>query len=272
MESSNKAPTPVAFSSAPAVPGAAPGAELTSWRIADDNGRSDSWLIAQAIIQAVDAGNEVISLSMGTYGDSSALHDAVLYAASKGVMIVASSGNDGEKRSAYPASYDGVVAATAVDANNDHLLFSNLAANENGLSAPGWKASSAWPGDQVASFSGTSASAPIISGEIAAVMSHYDLSAVQAYNVMVQYANETGTLGYDPQTGPGAANLGRIFRTDTPNVSDAAVASQVIQAPTATSPATAQINIQNQGTTELRNVPVQITTPAGTTQVTISLI
>jgi Subtilase family len=255
-----------------AVPGVAPGAELTSWRIADDSGRSDSWMIAQAIIQAVDAGNQVVSLSMGSYGDSNALYDAVVYAASKGVTIVASSGNDGEKRSAYPASYSGVVAATAVDAQNNHLLFSNLAPNENALSAPGWKVASAWPGEQVANFSGTSASAPIIAGQIAAVMSHYNVSSHQAYNIMVQHANETGSLGYDPQTGAGAADLGRIFRTDTPNVSDAAVASQVINPPVGSKPASAQINIQNQGTTDLRNVPVQITTPAGSFQVSIPLI
>lgn len=245
------------------VPGAAPGAELTSWRVASDDGVSDSWTIAKAIYEAVDAGNQIISLSMGSYGDSKVLYDAVQYASTNGAVIVASSGNDGRTQAAYPANYGGVIASTAVDAQNNHLLFSNHATNENGLSAPGWKVASAWPNNQVAQFSGTSASAPILSGTLAAVMSHHNVTAVQAYNIMLNYTNETGTLGYDPQTGAGAPNLGRVFNSTVPNINDSAVASQVITPPTKDSPASVQVNIQNQGTVALTNVPVTIATPSG---------
>lgn len=250
------------------VPGAAPGATLTSWRVADDAGTSDSWKIAQAIIQAADAGNQIISISMGSYGDSVMLRDAVLYAQNKNALIIASSGNDGMTRSAYPAGYPDVIAAVAVDAQNNHLLFSNQS-SDRALSAPGWGVTAAYPGDRVTSFSGTSASAPILAGTIAAVMSAKGLNAQQALTAIYQMTNEAGAAGPDPFTGAGVVNLGRILQSDTSQISDASAASNYITPPQPGSIAQVQVNIQNQGTTTLSNVPVSVTTPSGVTHLTV---
>lgn len=251
------------------VPGAAPGASLTSWRVADDSGASDSWKIAQAIVQAADAGNQIISISMGSYGDSTMLRDAVLYAQNKNIVIIASSGNDGYAQSAYPAGYPNVIAAVALDAQNNHLLFSNQATN-SALAAPGWGVTAAYPGERVTSFSGTSASAPILAGTLAAVMSAKNLSAQQALAAMYQYTNEAGAAGHDTYTGAGAINLGRILQSETSNIMDAAAASNFITPPMPGSVAQVQVNIQNQGTSTLSNVPVTVTTPSGVTQLTVS--
>lgn len=251
-----------------AVPGAAPGATLTSWRVADDSGASDSWKMAQAIIQATDAGNQIISISMGSYGDSAILRDAVLHAQNQNVVIIASSGNDGYTQAAYPAGYDNVIAAVAVDAMNNHLLFSNQAEG-SALAAPGWGVTAAYPDDKVTSFSGTSASAPILAGTVAAVMSSKGYSAQQAVATIFQYTNEAGAAGSDPYTGAGAANLGRILQSETSDISDAAVASNYITPPQTGSIAQVQVNIQNQGTTSLSNVPVKVTTPSGVTELTV---
>ncbi len=250
------------------VPGAAPGATLTSWRVADDSGSSDSWKIAQAVIQAADAGNQIISISMGSYGDSVMLRDAVQYAQKKNVLIIASSGNDGFTQSAYPAGYPDVIAAVAVDAQNNHLLFSNQS-SLSALSTPGWGVSAAYPGDLVASFSGTSASAPILAGTVAAVMSAKGLSPQQALAAIYQMTNETGPAGPDAYTGSGAVNLGRILQSDTSQIADAAAASNYITPPQQGSIAQVQVNIQNQGTTTLSNVPVTVTTPSGVTNLMV---
>lgn len=250
------------------VPGAAPGATLTSWRVADDSGLSDSWKIAQAIIQATDAGNQIISISMGSYGDSSVLRDAVLYAQSQKVVIIASSGNDGYAQSAYPAGYAGVIAAVGVDAMNNHLLFSNES-SDSALAAPGWGVTAAYPGEKVISFSGTSASAPILAGTLAAVMSAKGYTAQQALAAIYQHTNEAGPAGNDSFTGAGVVNLKRIFQSESLNILDAAVASNYITPPQTGSIAQVQVNIQNQGTAPLSNVPVTVTTPSGVTQLTV---
>jgi hypothetical protein len=245
------------------VPGAAPGADLTSWVVADRDGVSNSALIAQAIVAAADAGNQIISISMGSYGDSSLLRAAVEYAQSKNAIIVASSGNDGYTKAAYPAGYANVVAAVGVDAQNNHLLFSNEA-KSSALSAPGWGVNAAYPGDQMVSFSGTSASAPIIAGSIAAVMSAQNYNAQQAIAAIYNYTNEAGAAGYDPYTGAGAVNIGRILQKNTTGIYDAAAASHLITPPSTGVAANVQVNIQNQGTATLTNVPVEVITPSGT--------
>src|ERR1035437_9044585 len=102
---------------APLTPGVAPGASLLSSRVANDNGSSDTFPLAQGILNAADAGASIINISMGSYGDSSVLSDAVKYAISKGALIIASSGNEALVQLAYPASYPGVISVGAVDAN-----------------------------------------------------------------------------------------------------------------------------------------------------------
>ena len=62
----------------------APGASLLSIRVADDNGSSDTFTLAQGILNAVQAGASIINISLGSYGDSPVLSDAVQYALSKG--------------------------------------------------------------------------------------------------------------------------------------------------------------------------------------------
>lgn len=253
------------------VPGAAPGAELTSWRIADDQGISDSWLMAQAIVQAVESGHQIISISMGSYGDSTVLRDAVTLAQSRGAVIIASSGNDGMTRAAFPAAYPQVVASVAVDARNSHLLFSNQAPT-SALATPGWGVSAAYPGDKVTMFSGTSASAPILAGSIAAVMSSKNLTASQALGQLYRYANEAGTFGPDAFTGAGAVNVGRVLRSDVPNIVDAAVASMVITPPRSGKSAQVQVNVQNQGTAPVGNLPLEVRTPGGTSSLMVPLM
>jgi hypothetical protein len=262
--------------SLPEAQGVAPGAELTSYRVADDKGRSDTWTMAVAIRRAVDDGNQIISISMGSYGDSPLVREAVGYAIGKGVVLVASSGNDSYEKPTYPAAYPGVVKAVAVDASGEHLLFSN-SADESAISAPGWAVNAAYPEEKLVEFSGTSASAPIIAGAVAAVMTKAGkdgarLSAQEALELVFAYTNELGAAGPDAQTGAGGLSLGRILRRDTPGIEDAAVASQVIYPASGNEFGSVEVNVQNQGTSTLANVPFSVTTPTGVSQFSVNTL
>lgn len=257
------------------APGVAPGADVTSYRVSDDKGRSDTWTLAVAIRRAVDEGNRILSISMGSYGDSSLLREAVSYALNAGVVIVASSGNEGYEKPTFPAAYGGVVKAVAVDAQGDPLLFSNRA-DASALAAPGWAVNAAYPQDSIVEFSGTSASAPILSGALAAVMTQATpgttLHPYEALQLLYAYANEAGSAGPDSATGSGAVNLARIFERNTPNLPDAAVASQVFHPPADGTVPSVEVNIQNRGTQTLLTLPVQISTPANVSQFSIPVL
>lgn len=210
------------------VPGIAPGVSIDNYRVLDGLGNGDSFTLAEAIISAVDGGNKVINISLGSYGDSQILADAVAYASNYGVLVVAAAGNDGLNTITYPAAYPSVVSIGAYEAKGEHLNFSN---GGEGLSAaaPGYGIPAAWPGETGAvGFSGTSASAPVYTAAVASVMTQFNVSAVQANEMLIQYANEAGAPGVDAYHGAGNVNLYRVFNGNTPGVTDVAVAGNYL--------------------------------------------
>lgn len=87
-----------------------------------DNGKFqqvDSATLAQMIVDAVDEYDcRIINLSAGLMLDKQVIRDAVAYAEEKGVLVVASVGNDYEIQGEmmyYPAGYDSVLAVGSAD-------------------------------------------------------------------------------------------------------------------------------------------------------------
>ena len=206
--------------------GVAPAAGLLSIRVTGADGTSDTFTVSQAIIAAVDAGARVINLSMGSYYDSILLTRAIDYATEHGSVIVAAAGNDQAAQLVWPAADPRVISVGAVDALGQQVMFSN-SGEQLKLTAPGYGVDTVWLGGQRVAMDGTSASAPIVAGAIAALMSENPgLSAAQAAFILEQYASEGGAIGNDPAYGHGILNVGwAMDRNDTARV-DTAIASQ----------------------------------------------
>ena len=75
------------------------------------------WL-ANGIIWAVDHGAHIISISWGGKSDSQLIHNAINYAYSQGVVLVAAAGNYDSDKNFYPAAYENVIAVAATDHND----------------------------------------------------------------------------------------------------------------------------------------------------------
>jgi len=244
--------------------GVAPGAEILSYRVLDNDGYSDSYTLAKAIIQATDSGADIINISLGSKGDSGIVRRAVDYANDAGVLIVAATGNEGVNAISFPAAIEGVVAVTANDALGQHVDFANSGNNlqDGGMTAPGYAVWAAWPEGEAVSFSGTSASAPFVSGAVAAVMSeNQGMSAFSAYELLQKYSNEAGAPGNDIVYGVGNLNLGRVLERNVPNITDAGLASYYydpVSAELSGQPNTAQVVVENRGTTALHNLTVRV--------------
>lgn len=246
------------FSNNPLAPGIAPGATPLSIRIADDNGSSNSFLIAQGIIAAVDAGAQLINISLGGSGQSGLVESALAYAKQAGVVVVASAGNSGTEGVMQPAASASVIAVGAVDAKNQHMAFSTTG-SQVGVSAPGYAVNVAYPGNQAAVVSGTSFSSPIIVGTIAATMSNsgsQKLSATAAASAMNSNLNDIGVQGSDSSTGAGVPDMWRILNGNTPGICDAAVTSVSIVGNNQGTQA--QVLVQNLGTEILVNAGVSV--------------
>ena len=81
----------------------APGAKIMPLKAFSSDGSSELFNIVQAIYYAADNGANVISMSFELQQSSPALQDAIQYALSKNITLVAASGNDAGQILVYPA-------------------------------------------------------------------------------------------------------------------------------------------------------------------------
>lgn len=137
-------------------------------KVLDDNGMGAySWIVA-GIIWAADNGAEIINLSLGAPYDSSAMEDAVNYAWSKGVVVVAAAGNNGDTTPMYPAYYTNCIAVAATDVNDTLAYFSSYGEWVD-VSAPGVSIYSTAKNNGYGYMSGTSMASPDVAGLAALV-------------------------------------------------------------------------------------------------------
>ncbi len=251
------------------IDGLAPGASILDYRIARDDGTSDTFLIAQAILAATDAGADIINISLGAAGRSVLLEQAVNYASQAGVVVVASAGNNGLDYLFYPAAYENVVGVGAVDARGEHLLFSNT--GETSIVAPGLALNSTAGNGTPISFSGTSASSPVVAGAIAAVMTQQQTNASNAWQQVQSSANEAGAPGNDPAYGAGILDVGRTLNSKVPGISDAALAANYVTTNPQGNPIV-QVTVENRGTAPIVNAPVTVSTPMGVSQLNVTTL
>lgn len=210
--------------------GVAPSASLLSIRVTDGEGLSDVFTVSRAILAAVDAGAKIVNVSLGGHTTNGTLNAAIAYATERGALIIAAAGNDQAAQLAWPAADNRVVSVGAVDKAEQQVSFSNSGPQLK-LSAPGLGVQTAWLDGQRAYVDGTSASAPLVSGAVAAVISQNpSLTPQQAAELVIATANDAGAPGADPAFGGGILNLGWAMNRHTPGYVDTAIASHYFDA------------------------------------------
>jgi len=164
----------------------------------------------QAIDYAVDNGARVVNLSLYANGQPPLILERALERAARhGVIVVGISGNDASLDVCYPGKYSTVLAVSATD-RDDHLAsFSNYG-REVRVAAPGDKISSLFPGGAVGTSSGTSFSAPHVSGTLALILScNPSLSAAEAVRLLEETSIDIGSSGRDKEFGAGLIDAGQ---------------------------------------------------------------
>ena len=133
-------------------------------------GTGSSADIAAGITWAVDHGAQVINLSLGGSGDTAVERNAVAYAISRGVVVVAAMGNDGTNNPSYPAAYPDVIAVGAVNATDQRAAFSQTGPHID-VVAPGVNVLSTYWDDTYNFLDGTSMASPHVAGVAALILS-----------------------------------------------------------------------------------------------------
>ncbi len=190
----------------------APNATFMICRVLDGNGNGMPSQIAKGIVDLVDAGADIINVSIGGPGKDKPVLNAVKYAEEKGVLIVAASGNTGKKQKMYPAAFEQVVAVGGI---NKHFELSSISTtgDQIDLVAPCEGILVRRPNGDYMTVRGTSFAAPIVSGVAALTIDHFLLhhgrkpSLEELKNSLMNNAEDLGILGWDNRYGHGLTKV-----------------------------------------------------------------
>ena len=166
----NRTRLPSAFGHGTMVAGlihlVAPMAKIMPVKVFSGTGTSTLSNIVTGIRWAVDHGADVINMSFSSTQSSDELRGAIAYANSKGVICIASVGNDGKQNpSVFPAGYHSeVIAVASTNNQNIRSTFSDYGNTLVDVAAPGEGIVTLYPGNNYAEGWGTSFSAPLVAG------------------------------------------------------------------------------------------------------------
>ena len=165
----------------------------------------------EGILYAADQGYKVINMSYGSdpdpYSPSQAEADAITYAWSKGVVLVAAAGNDYAAPRLYPAAFPEVISVAATDRHDNLAYFSSFGSAWVSVAAPGHNILSAYPNAACGLpandpdgcytwLSGTSMASPHVAGVAALVWAHYPgITNAQVRSSIEDGADAQGALG-----------------------------------------------------------------------------
>ncbi|MBL8100279.1 MAG: S8 family serine peptidase [Anaerolineales bacterium] len=182
------------------------GTNILPVKVLNASGNGTYANVAAGIVWATDYGVQVINLSLGGATPSFLLSDAVDYAYNHGVTLVASTGNAGSPAVLYPAAYSAVIAVGATDSSNAWAGFSNYGP-EVDVVAPGADIYSAYPGGGYGYRSGTSMSAPHVSGLAAILWGIPGNGPASVRSIIESTARDLGSPGWDPYFGNGLIQM-----------------------------------------------------------------
>ncbi|WP_210367851.1 S8 family peptidase [Bacillus sp. REN3] len=155
------------------VIGVAPEADLLIVKVLNKAGSGQYEWIINGIHYAIEQKADIISMSLGGPADVPELHDAIKTAVENNILVVCAAGNEGDgddstNEYAYPGAYNEVISVGAINLERGSSDFTN-SNNEVDVVAPGEKILSTYLNGKYATLSGTSMSAPHVSGALALI-------------------------------------------------------------------------------------------------------
>ncbi len=148
----------------------------------------------------------ITSNSWGGGSPSTSLFNAISSASAAGILFIAAAGNEGtdtDVTANFPSNYDlpNVVSVAAVSSTGVLATFSNFGATSVDLAAPGVGILSTVPGNQYASYSGTSMAAPYVAGVAALVYAACPTATMEQVKTALFQTRQLSSLSGKTVTG-----------------------------------------------------------------------
>ncbi len=169
--------------------------------------------IVTGIIYGADNGCDILNMSFGLATNYQSVYDAISYAAGKGVLLVASSGNGGTNAISYPAAYENVIGVGAVTEELERASYSqynayvDIAAPGNCMGTTDMDGGYMTAEDTYNELNGTSFAAPMITGILALGLAYKpDKDPKLVADALLEGAKDLGIAGPDTFYGYGLAD------------------------------------------------------------------
>ncbi len=202
------------------------GGGLLIGKVLGDDGSGRSGWIVDGIRWAVDEGAQIISMSLGSPIESTAITDAIRYAVQKDRWVIAAAGNDGAAGDDvdtvnWPGKNEDTIAVAAVTQDGHLARFSSRGPAVD-IAAPGQNILSTWNNGGYARISGTSMATPFVAGVLGLFLSTGGraTSLRDLKLLLKESATDFGDPGRDTGTGWGLINPEKIMETDEDDASN----------------------------------------------------
>jgi subtilisin family serine protease len=175
--------------------GICPLCRLVSLRFLDADGAGDDEDLLKSIDYATRMGVKIMNISTAGEGYDRDLHNALRRAEAKDILVVVSSGNDGDsndKYGIYPANFemDNLMTVGSTDQSGKWWENANYSPTKVHIAAPGENLWGAWPDGKWYTGNGTSFSTPIVAAIAGLVRSvNPQLTAAQTKQILMRTAS-----------------------------------------------------------------------------------
>lgn len=197
------------------IVGVNPFAKIMSLKFQNSSGLGYTGAAVSAINYAVkmkNAGINVAAINLSWGGGTSvnlALQKALQNANDNGIVVVSAAGNNGSDNDVtprYPSSYkmSNSISVGSINKDYSYASYSNYGKNSVELAAPGSEILSTLPGNKYGYVSGSSTSAPFVSGAVSLLKS-LDYSASQIKSGLLYGASFLNSLA--DKVGSGLVNI-----------------------------------------------------------------
>ncbi|MBF0467624.1 MAG: S8 family serine peptidase [Desulfamplus sp.] len=197
----------------------APDATLMIMKV--NSGSSNTFYtdaVVKALYYAVNSGAHVINLSLSLAQENIAVKDAVLYALKKGVMVVSSAGNS-HFGTTFPGTMHEVITVGATSPDGMNLSWNSPSGSSIDITAPGKYVETVGLGGDTVFKTGTSFSAPMVSGAIAVLLSMNSALKPQTIEKLILHsARDLGDRGRDDSFGWGVLSGSKIRKAAMPAI------------------------------------------------------
>ena len=147
--------------------------------------------LVRAIVETVDAGVNIINLSLGVIPNNTSIYrdldEACDYAAKRGVILVTAAGNQGRIGFLPMLNHPWIIPVASCDVSGMVTPESNVSPTigKRGLRAPGVDILTTTPGGDFAPVSGTSTAAAIVTGGLALLWSEFPATPAHEIRTVV---------------------------------------------------------------------------------------